>query len=231
MNMPPTKRRGLAALLLLLAALLAGCGMGDAASGPLAGEPPPPSDSGEVEPIVRSAECAFPQRMRVGKPATVRFSIFTAGNRPNELPGADAQIEPLELPQRPDLEVWVAVSLDVNGRLVEQDRERRMQRLSERSNIWVWQVTPDEATALTLQPIVDVEFRDANGEVVASESNVWTQTYTVEDVVGRGPVDLAGAWLGDSVSQLVTGMLGTLLMTFVVNPTRRVAGRFGRGKS
>jgi hypothetical protein len=206
--------------------LLIGCGgtAGESTADPSGGSTQPGS-----EPIRRQAECAFPEQMQVGRPATVRFSIFTSGNRPRELPAATEITEPLELPNRPDLEIWVAVTLDVNGQPVSQHVEREFQRLSERSNVWIWQITPTDAQPLTLQPIVNVEYRDASGRVIERQQNVWTQTYTVEDVVGSNYGSVVLSWLGSSVSELISGMLGSLLMAMVVNPTRNFfSQRFGR---
>ena len=124
---------------------------------------------------------------------------------------------------------WVAVSLDVNGQLANQDADPQFQRLSERSNIWIWQITPTTAAPLVLQPIVDVEYRDAEGQVVERQTNVWTQTYTVDEVVGPGYVSMAASWLGDSVSEVISGMIGSLLMAGVVNPARNFfTRRFGK---
>lgn len=213
--------------------LLTACGGDSSGSAPPGSVDPgdgAPGDSPDTaEPIRREAECAFPAQMQVGRPATVRFSVFTAGNQPNPLPSAVTDTEPFEIPERPDLQTWVAVSLDVNGQLVSQDADRQFQRLSERSNIWVWQITPATAEPLVLQPIVDVEYRDAEGQVVERQTNVWTQTYTVDEVVGPGYTSMAASWLGDSVSELITGMIGSLLMAGVVNPARGFfTRRFGK---
>jgi hypothetical protein len=219
-------RRFLIALLLLCGSwLLAGCGGSDGgAASPASGNSP--SDS---EPIRRQAECAFPEQMQVGRPATVRFSVFSPGNRPNEIPSGMAATEPFEIPSRPDLQVWVAVTLDVNGQPVSHNAERQFQRLSERNNIWIWQITPTDTQPLTLQPIVDVEYRDASGRVVEQQHNVWTQTYAVSEVVGPSYSSLILSWLGDSLAEVVSGMIGSLLMAGVVNPTRNfVAERFGK---
>jgi hypothetical protein len=219
-------RRFLIAFLMLLGSwLLTACGgSNDTAAGPDSGDSPNRPDS-----IRRQAECAFPQQMQVGRPATVRFSVFSPGNRPNELPSATTVTEPFELPNRPDLQVWVAVTLDVNGQPISHNAERQFQQLSERNNIWIWQITPSAAQPLTLQPIVDVEYRDAGGRVVEQRQNVWTQTYTVSEVVGPSYSSLMLSWLGDSVGEVISGMLGSLLMAGVVNPTRSFfAQRFGK---
>lgn len=226
-------RRSILLLLMLTGLwLLVACGgeQTGAAPGPADPGEDAPGDSPDVaQPIRREAECAFPAQMQVGRPATVRFSVFTAGNQPNPLPSAVTDTEPFEIPERPDLQTWVAVSLDVNGQLVSQSAERQFQRLSERSNIWVWQITPTNAEPIVLQPIVDVEYRDAEGQVVERQNNVWTQTYTVDKVVGPGYISMAGSWLGDSVSELITGMIGSLLMAGVVNPARSFfTKRFGK---
>ena len=219
-------RRFMFAFLMLLGLwLLTACG---GSNGPAAdinsGDSPNPPDS-----IRRQAECAFPEQMQVGRPATVRFSVFSSGNRPNELPSATAVTEPFDLPSRPDLQVWVAVRLDVNGQPVSHNAEQQFQQLSERNNIWIWQIMPTDAQPLTLQPIVDVEYRDAAGRVVEQQHNVWTQTYTVAKVVGPSYGSLMLSWLGDSVSEVISGMIGSLLMAGVVNPTRSFfAQRFGK---
>lgn len=173
---------------------------------------PVPDDPEPTEPVVRAAECAFPERMRVGQPATVRFSIFSADNQPNALPSATTAIEPLTLPNRPDLTTWVAVSLNANGAPVAQDISRQFQQLSQRSNIWIWQVTPSDTQPIVLQPIVDVEFRDASGRVIERQANIWTQTYTVPQVVSSSYLGVAGAWLGDSVQELIVGFIGAALL-------------------
>jgi hypothetical protein len=181
----------------------------DVGAGP--GEPAPTQPPVETS-AVRAAECAFPERMRVGQPATVRFSIFSAGNQPNDLPDASAALESLELPGRSGLTTWVAVALNANGQPVAQDMSRQLQQLSDRSNIWVWQVTPADSQPIVLQPIVDVEFRDAEGRVVERRTNIWTQTYTVPQVVGSSYLGVAGAWLGDSVQELLVGFIGAALL-------------------
>jgi hypothetical protein len=219
-------RRSIILLLLLLSLwLLTACG--ESASAP---DNAAPGDSPDNPVLVRrEGECAFPAQMQVGRPATVRFSIFTAGNRPNALPSAVANAEPFEIPDRPDLQAWVAVSLSVDGQMASQDAERQFQRLSERSNIWLWQITPTTAQPLVLQPIVDVEYRDVAGQVVERQTNVWTQTYTVEEVVGPSYTSVAMSWLGDSVSEVISGMIGSLLMAGVINPTRNFfTRRFGK---
>ncbi|HEY0738793.1 MAG TPA: hypothetical protein VGD69_27990 [Herpetosiphonaceae bacterium] len=226
-------RRSIIVLLMLTGLwLLTACGGESTGSAPPDSGSPgdEPGDSpATAEPIRREAECAFPAQMQVGRPATVRFSVFTAGNQPNPLPSAVTDTEPFEIPERPDLQTWVAVSLDVNGQLVSQDADRQFQRLSERSNIWVWQITPSSAEPLVLQPIVDVEYRDAEGQVVERQTSVWTQTYTVDEVVGPGYTSMAASWLGDSVSELITGMIGSLLMAGVINPARNMfTRRFGK---
>lgn len=165
-----------------------------------------------AEPVVRAAECAFPERMRVGQAAIVRFSIFSADNQPNALPSATTAVEPLVVPSRPELTTWVAVSLNANGAPVAQDVSRQFQQLSQRSNIWIWQVTPSDTQPIVLQPIVDVEFRDASGRVMERQPNIWTQTYTVPQVVGSGYLSVAGAWLGDSVQELIVGFIGAALL-------------------
>lgn len=229
-------RRSMMLLLMLIGFwLLTACGMGDSAGAP-GSTPPDSAPTGEAgdspdtaEPIVREAECAFPAQMQVGRPATVRFSVFTADNRPNPLPSAVGATEPFQIPERPDLETWVAVSLDVNGQLASQETDRQFQRLSERSNIWIWQITPTTAAPLVLRPIVDVEYRDAAGQVVERQANVWTQTYTVDEVVGPSYASVAASWLGDSISELISGMIGSLLMAGVVNPARNFfTKRFGK---
>jgi len=219
-------RRCMIAFLMLLGSwLLTACGGSNSpAAGLNNGETANAPDS-----IRRQAECAFPEQIQVGRPATVRFSVFSPGNRPNELPSASVATEPFELPNRPDLQVWVAVRLDVNGQPVSHSAEQQFQLLSERNNIWIWQITPTEAQPLTLQPIVDVEYRDAGGQVVEQQHNVWTQTYTVSEVVGPSYGSVVLSWLGDSVSEVISGMLGSLLMAGVVNPTRSFfAQRFGK---
>lgn len=226
-------RRSIILLLMLTGLwLLTACGgeSTGAAPGAVAPGDDAPGDSPDTaEPIRREAECAFPAQMQVGRTASVRFSVFTAGNRPNPLPSATADTEPFEVPERSDLQTWVAVSLDVNGQPVSQDAERQFQRLSERSNIWVWQITPTTAEPLVLQPIVDVEYRDAQGQVVERQTNVWTQTYTVNEVVGASYASVAASWLGDSVSEVISGMIGSLLMAGVVNPARNFfTRRFGK---
>lgn len=228
-------RRWMIVVLLCGCWLLASCGgattgatpPGSAASTPAAsassvgelqgdGAPDPEASSAPTEtaatPVRREAECAFPERMRVGQTATVRFSIFSDGNQPNALPSTSAATESLALPSRAGLTTWVAVSLNANGQPVAQDMSRQLQQLSERSNIWVWQVTPSDTQPIVLQPIVDVEFRDADGRVVERQANIWTQTYTVPQVVGSGYLSVAGAWLGDSVQELIVGFIGAALL-------------------
>lgn len=220
-------------LLLMLTGLWLLTACGGESSGNTPPGPGPGDNAGDspdtAAPIVREAECAFPAQMQVGRPATVRFSVFTAGNQPNPLPSAVAETEAFQIPERPDLQTWVAVSLDVNGQLASQNTDRQFQRLSERSNVWVWQITPSTAEPLVLQPIVDVEYRDAEGQVVERQANVWTQTYTVNEVVGPGYISMAASWLGDSVSELISGMIGSLIMAGVVNPARSFfTKRFGK---
>lgn len=236
-------RRLIVFVLLWSGWLLVACGGSDTSSAPppsvgaipnasaSAGDPAPgdePDDTPAADPVVRSAECAFPERMRVGQPATVRFSIFSAGNQPNALPSASAAIEALTLPSRPDLTAWVAVSLNANGAPVAQDPNRQFQQLSERSNIWVWQVTPSDTQPILLQPIVDIEFRDASGAVVERQTNVWTQTYTVPQVVGSSYFSVAGAWLGDSVQELIVGFIGASLLKVGSSGKQLVAQRLGK---
>jgi hypothetical protein len=218
-------RRSIIGLLLMCGLwLLSACGEGGA------GALPDPGDGGEAPAeIERQAECAFPAQMQVGRPATVRFSVFSAGNQPNPLPSATATTEPFVIPERPDLQTWVSVSLSVDGQLVSQDAQRQVQQLNQRSNIWVWQVTPTSTGPLVLQPIVDVEYRDAQGQVVERQNNVWTQTYTVAEVVGPSYLSVVSAWVGDSIGELISGMIGSLLMAGVVNPTRNFfTQRFGK---
>lgn len=217
-------RRSIIAVLLVSCWLLAACGgSGGATSGqpaPITAAASAPASSAAsaapqpttAPPIQRAAECAFPAQMRVGRAATVRFSIFSAGNQPNALPSASAAIEALTLPQQAGLSTWVAVTLNANGAPVAQDVSRQFQQLSDRSNIWVWQITPADTQPILLQPIVDVEFRDAAGQVVARQTNVWTQTYTVQQVVGSSYFSVAGAWLGDSVQELIVGFIGAALL-------------------
>jgi hypothetical protein len=196
-------------VLLLMSWLLVGCG------GALSNAAPPPSSDGAAQPglqIARQAECAFPATMRVGQPATIRFSIFAPGSRPAPLPGATTALDPFQIEARPDLETWVGVSLTANGVPVVQDPGRQLQRLSEGSNSWVWQITPADTQQLVLQPLVDVEFRDAAGNVIERRQSAWTQTYVVGDVVGAGPIQLAATWLGNSVQELITGMIGAALL-------------------
>lgn len=239
-------RRWMIVVLLCCSWLLVSCGgatsgavPGDMASAPAAssaasapaasdaaGEEP--DDPEPAEPIVRAAECAFPERMRVGQAATVRFSIFSGGNQPNALPSTAAAVEPLTLPSRPELTTWVAVSLNANGAPVAQDLSRQFQQLSDRSNIWIWQVTPSNTQPIVLQPIVDVEFRDASGRVIERQANIWTQTYTVPQVVESSYLAVAGAWLGDSVQELIVGFIGAALLRVGTGGREIVSRRLGK---
>lgn len=204
--------------------MLSGCGAGGS------GATPPGDGAIQEEPIDLQAECAFPDQMQVGRPATVRFSIFTPGNQPNTLPSAQTEVAPLELPERPGLETWVAVSLHVGGAEITQQPARLEQRLSDTSNIWLWQITPQTDEIVTIQPVVDVEFRDAAGNVIERQPDVWTETYTVDRVIDRGYLSIAGAWLGDSVQEIITGFIGALLLRAGTG-ARQVVGRLGKGKA
>lgn len=237
-------RRWMIVVLLCSCWLLIGCGgsnttgaipsegAASAAASVAASAQPEPDDpqptAVPVEPVVRAAECAFPERMRVGQPAMVRFSIFSADNQPNALPSVTTAVEPLVVPSRPELTTWVAVSLNANGAPVAQDVSRQFQQLSQRSNIWIWQVTPSDTQPIVLQPIVDVEFRDASGQVIERQANIWTQTYTVPQVVGSGYLSVAGAWLGDSVQELIVGFIGAALLRVGSGGRQLIAQRFGK---
>jgi hypothetical protein len=219
-------RRSLLLVWLIALVMLTGCGgSGEGASPPTGAAPP------QDEPIDREAECAFPDQMQVGRPATVRFSIFTPGNQPNALPSAQTEVDPLTLPERPGLETWVSVALNVGGAAITQQPARELQRLSETSNIWIWQITPQSAETVTIQPVVDVEFRDAAGNVIERESDVWTETYTVANVIDRGYLNLAGAWIGDSVQEIITGFIGALLLKLGTGTRQLVGRRLGKGNA
>jgi|GEM_PF-6020891 len=215
-------------LLVVFVGLLMLTSCGGSSGEMTSGVPPASNNTPQLSPIERQAECAFPQTMQVGRPATVRFSVFTPGNRPNALPDANVAVEPLQLQARPDLQVWVAVTLAANGTSVDEDAERQFQQLSERSNIWIWQVTPTTPGSLVLQPTVDVEYRDASGNVIDRQSNVWTQTYVVEDVVGSSYLNVATSWIGDSISELITGAIGALLVRVGATTRERIGQRFGQ---
>ncbi len=205
--------------------LLSGCG-GSGSSGVLPGGTPQQDNLIDLQ-----AECAFPGQMQVGRPATVRFSIFTPGNQPNALPSAQTEGAPFTLPERPGLETWVAVSLDVGGAEVMRQPARLEQRLSNTSNIWIWQITPQTDQTVTLQPVVDVEFRDAAGNVIERRPDVWTETYTVDRVVARGYLSMAGAWLGASVQEIITGFIGALLLRLGTGARQAVSRRLGKGNA
>lgn len=185
---------------------------------PQAGENPPETAPAAAE---RQAECAFPVRMQVNQPAVVRFSLFTPGNQPNPLPGTNLGNDSLSLPTQPGLETWVSVTLLVNGKAADQQPNQQQQRLSDRSNIWIWQVTTTAEAPVVLQPMIDLEYRTANGQIVQRFANVWTENYTVTEVVGDGYLKVGLAWLGDSLKELLTGALGTFFVSYVVKPTRK----------
>ena len=179
------------------------------------GDPEPGGAADEPVPIRREAEFAYPQRMQVDKPATVRLTIYTDRYNPlsarnSEVVGAD-----LSLPgvRRPGLTVQLTADLDREGATIMAAPVDKTQVLSDLANKWEWQIVASERQEVQLRPVVRVEYVDEAGVVQYRYEVPWTDIYTVTDVVDKGAAPVVSNWLGDNLVgllSLVMGVPGTI---------------------
>ena len=179
------------------------------------GDPEPVGEADEPAPIRREAEFAYPQRMQVEKPATVRLTIFTESYNPLSAQNSAVVGADLSLPgvRRPGLTVQITADLDREGATIMAAPVDKTQVLSDLANKWEWQIVASERQEVQLRPVVRVEYVDETGTVQYRYEVPWTDIYIVTDVVDKGAAPVVGNWLGDNLVgllSLVMGVPGTI---------------------
>ncbi len=145
-------------------------------------------------PIARQGRIDYPGLAQVGKPADLAVQLFVAGQELPAQPGLTPVGRPVILPRHPDLQPYVAVSLDTlaNPQDIRLLSAQLLQPLSDVDNIWLWQITPSAKQNMTLQPILHVEYHDAaNRAVPAYNQDLPLSAQLTLTVVGPGAVDVA----------------------------------------
>ncbi|HEX8228518.1 MAG TPA: hypothetical protein VF826_04310, partial [Chloroflexia bacterium] len=179
----------------------------------------PPDEADGPDPVERQAEFAYPRRMQVDKPATVRLTVFTGGyeplgNRNSEV--AQPNLD-LEVQVDPGITVRLTGELELDGAEIVKDPGAGTQELSDSANKWEWRITAPEKQEIRIRPLLWVEYVDQAGKVQHRYQALGDDIYTVTDVEAEGVAPVVGSWLGDNLVGLlglVMGVPGTITTIF-----------------
>ncbi|HEY0069813.1 MAG TPA: hypothetical protein VGE04_07590 [Chloroflexia bacterium] len=189
--------------------------MGGIPTPPRGDNPTPTQIDGEPAPIQREGEFAYPRRMQVDRPATVRLTVFTTGYNPISGQNSEVSRSNLSLPGQtePGVTVRISAELEVDGADVTKEPANGTQTLSDLANKWEWQITAQESQEVQLRPVIRVQYMNEAGKVQYRYEVPWNDIYKVTDVQDEGTAPVIGSWLGDnliSLLGLVMGVPGTI---------------------
>jgi hypothetical protein len=169
-----------------------------------------PTQVPTAEPIERSAQLAYPQRVEIAKPMPVKFSLFTEGNEPVLEPGAQTPEAKVQMPSNPGLKPFVTVKLEVGGARIVKEPVDGTQPLHETINTWEWEIEAAESQPIMLRPQIHVDYRDASGNNVESYDVAWRGRHTIEaeQVTQSAMTAAVGDWIGTNMLAVLTMFLG-----------------------